>query len=135
MDSECTIMRLVFFFGRPIVCTPADARWSGQEQPQRVTLCHFADFMVESPERIFAGYLMPGVALRRLRRHIEDIPVSQGAAQFQIFGVRPDERHGRAGWFAEEQFAFGDVGSIPGLFWEQTIRVGKRFKRGKQVSG
>ena len=37
-------------------------------------------------------------------------------------------------WLAKEQFAFGNIGSIPGLFGEQTVRVGKSFKRGKQVS-
>ena len=39
--------------------------------------------------------LLHEVALHRLRRHVEDLSVVQGAAQLDVLGMRPHQRHGR----------------------------------------
>ena len=69
------------------------------------------------------------VALDRLGRHVEDAAVAQRPAQLDVLGVRPHQRHGRAGGPAEEQLALGNVRRVPDLLGDQAALVGEGLQR------
>ena len=70
-----------------------------------------------------------GSACRRRRT------VAERAGELEVFGIRPDEGHGRAGGPAEEQLFLGDVRGVPDLFGEQAAFVGEAGEGAGEAAG
>src|SRR5215207_11448494 len=83
---------------------------------ERLAARHRAALVVEAPEGERRAGLRNEVALRRLRRQVEDLPVPQRAHQLDVLRVRPDERHRRTRGAAVEEFPPREVGRVPDLF-------------------
>ena len=50
-----------------------------------------------------------------------------------MLGVRPDERHGRAGGPAAQELALGDVRRVPDLLGKQMPVAREALERGEQL--
>src|SRR4029450_10553330 len=70
-----------------------------------------------------------------LRRAVEDLAISERPAQLQVLGVRPHERHRRAGRAPEEQLPLRNIGAVPDLLWEQTAVAREGLERLRQLFG
>ena len=102
---------------------------------------HCADFVVEAPGDVARRGLLNQVPLNGLRRPIEDLSVLKGSTQLDILGMRPHQRHRRAGRVPDEQISIGNVGAIPDLlrkeaaFTRQRLHGVRKRLRGVSPSG
>ena len=69
------------------------------------------------------------IALERRVDSIEADPVVTTAYEPDIFGMRPAERHRRAGGFSAFQPAIRQIRSVPQLFRNHAASIGKPFNR------
>ena len=59
---------------------------------------------------------------------VEDFPIRDRPQQLDILRVRPHQRHGRPGKFAQFQAQFGDIGGIPDLLRQHATLRTEAFK-------
>jgi hypothetical protein len=83
--------------------------------------------MVEQPDFVAAGDGFGHVTLVRPVRSVKANPVVPAAHQRNIFGVRPAQRHGRAGGQAAFHFAVRQVVVVPKLLGNHVPCVGEFF--------
>ena len=73
------------------------------------------------------------ITLHGLRRLVKDFAVANGAAQLDVFRVRPHQGTGGARGLAAEEFQRGNVGRVPNLFGKQAaVAGGGVFHHGQQ---
>lgn len=70
-----------------------------------------------------------------LRRQIELTPVGQGPDQLDVFGMRPDQRHGRPGGMSVEELSRRQVRGVPALLREHAALAGLPFHDFEQRAG
>src|SRR6476620_6021596 len=80
---------------------------------------HGASPPVGAPNDEVGGNVTRLIAFDRFGRHVEDASFLQRPQQLDVFGVRPDQRHGGTGGAATEQLALGDVVTVPNLFRQE----------------
>src|SRR5215470_18150821 len=111
----------------PPVVTPVNPAGSKQDNSKILTPWQRPRLIVESPAKEFRISLFNLVALNGLGRLIENSSVPKRTSQFDVLGVRPNQRACRPGGLSAEQFQGGDIIGIPHLLGQKTALVCRFF--------
>src|SRR6266581_3991390 len=79
VDAKAAVPRRRIVNSLPSIRTPMDGCDCREFDPQDQACRHVAAFMVEAPDEVPRTDTVDLVALPRLRRHVEDAAVRQGA--------------------------------------------------------
>src|SRR5271165_1090624 len=135
MGIPAAVLRLGVLGGQPSVEGPMDQGRFHKEETQLLAKGQSARLVIEAPVKVFGGFLLYQIALRGLRRLVEDATVVQRAAQLDVLRMRPYQRARGAGTLAGEELALGNVGGVPDLFRNQAATAGGGFHDREQGFG
>src|SRR5260370_6956648 len=107
--------------------------WQQEHNPQRPVAGDSARLIVKPPAEDLAYRFINQIALHRLGRLVEDLVVTNRAAQLDILGVCPHQWTSRSGRLAAKKFQRRNVGGVPNLFGQQSaVPSGGVFNDGEK---
>jgi hypothetical protein len=92
-----------------------DESGRGKLDPQNPSGGNDLRFLIAAAGHVPGMHTIDLVALARLRGHVEDALFPEGAQQFDMLGMRPDERHRRSRGPAAEELALRNIVAVPDL--------------------
>ena len=114
MNAKPRVLRGVIAGRVPAVARPVDlGRF--QYLDAQVLARNSASAAIKTPDHEVRRDALCLVPLHRFGRHIKNPAVLKRAQQFNVLGMRPDQRHGGTRGFAAKQFALGNVVTVPDL--------------------